>query len=103
MDAGPHWEGQTKYKGWDDWSECYTLLRRGFGGSERKERGNTQIIPPIDITKGVKECLFYSQAIYHRIFTAFVLFFNWKAPTLFLQTIAQFSDSNVASLKSFDP
>ena len=32
MDADPHWEGQTKYKGWDDWSECYTLLRRGFGG-----------------------------------------------------------------------
>ena len=46
MDAGPHWEGQTKYKGWDDWSECYTLLRRrGFGGKqEERERGNVQII-----------------------------------------------------------
>ena len=56
MDAGPHWEGQTKYKGWDDWSECYTLLRRrGFGGEAggkiipliRRKCGWLQDIPAI--------------------------------------------------------
>ena len=46
MDADPHWEGQTKYKGWDDWSECYTLLRRGFGG-RRGKKENAQIIPHV--------------------------------------------------------
>ena len=30
----------------------------GLGGSERKERGNTQIIPPIDIREGVKNIYF---------------------------------------------
>ena len=40
MDADPHWEGQTKYKGWDDWSECYTLLRRGVWGERERRCSN---------------------------------------------------------------
>ena len=44
MDASPHWEGQTKYKGWDDWSECYTLLllHTGFGAIQQEEEWKEQ-------------------------------------------------------------
>ena len=52
MDASPHWEGQTKYKGWDDWSECYTLLllHTGFGAIQQEQEWKEQW------TGNVKKC-----------------------------------------------